>query len=326
MTRVEITLGLLSILGVIAITALVGIGEFGEEGRMARASRGFDVRSVEAGAQMFDQYCASCHGFNASGLNCPPLDETSGLHGGDLGEGIAWRLEEMNWSRSDAYGYVYSSIAAGKTVSTRPDRYPAQDPNAMAMPPWSEEYAGPLRGDQIHDITNYIVNFRSYFPDASDSEAMVKACRATLDDVAPSNPDYQSKCYETVCRADLEEAGRAEEFEDAPKLPNLAETDDDGELMFQNAEGNPNAAYRAAVAEYDRYWDRFWAACRSVGAQLPPTQEPTAEPTAEATETADDDADDAETDGDDADTDDTDTDDGESTDAEDSAEDEDDEG
>ena len=115
MTRVEITIGLLSLLGVIAITAAVGLGEGvkeGDDGRLAKAALGFQKRSVESGAQMFDQYCATCHAFNASGANCPPLDERSGLHGGDLGEGVAWRLEEMHWDRSDVYGYVYSTIAA----------------------------------------------------------------------------------------------------------------------------------------------------------------------------------------------------------------------
>ena len=144
-TRVEITLGLLSLLGVIAITALVGVGEFGDNGRMLRAEVGYDSRSVESGAQMFNQYCAPCHGINAAGLNCPTLDETSGLHGGDLAEGVAWRLEEVNWNRNDPYGYVFSTIAAGRTLSTRPDRYPAQDPKNMAMPAWSQHYGGPLR-------------------------------------------------------------------------------------------------------------------------------------------------------------------------------------
>ena len=63
MTRVEITIGFLSLLGVIAITAAVGIGEGvkeGDNGRLAKAALGFEKRSVESGAQMFDQYCANC--------------------------------------------------------------------------------------------------------------------------------------------------------------------------------------------------------------------------------------------------------------------------
>ncbi|MCB0215318.1 MAG: c-type cytochrome [Caldilineae bacterium] len=199
-TRVEITLGLLSLLGVIAITALVGVGEFGDNGRMLRAEVGYDSRSVESGAQMFNQYCAPCHGINAAGLNCPTLDETSGLHGGDLAEGVAWRLEEVNWNRNDPYGYVFSTIAAGRTLSTRPDRYPAQDPKNMAMPAWSQHYGGPLREDQIKDIANYVVNFRSYFPETSDPEAGVKACEMALATIKTSIPGYVSACYEKLGR------------------------------------------------------------------------------------------------------------------------------
>lgn len=199
-TRVEITLGLLSLLGVIAITALVGVSEFGDSGRMRRAEVGYDSRSVESGAQMFNQYCAPCHGINAAGLNCPTLDETSGLHGGDLAEGVAWRLEEVNWNRNDPYGYVFSTIAAGRTLSSRPDRYPAQDPKNMAMPAWSQHYGGPLREDQIKDIASYVVNFRSYFPEVSDPEAGVKACEMALATIKTSIPGYVSACYEKLGR------------------------------------------------------------------------------------------------------------------------------
>jgi len=178
MTRVEITLGLLAVVATIAVTAIVGVTE---EARMAKASRGWDVRHVESGAQMFDLYCQNCHGPNAVGLNCPPLDAASGLHGGDLGPGIAWRLEELGWNPALAYEYVYSVIATGRTISTRPERYPgnrvpAPAPGAgtptpeqtsvppMAMPPWSQDYGGPLRPDQIRDLASYLVAFRDVIP------------------------------------------------------------------------------------------------------------------------------------------------------------------
>jgi mono/diheme cytochrome c family protein len=270
MTRVEITLGLLSLLGVIAVTAAVGIGEFGDEGRMARAARGYDQRSVEAGAQMFDQYCSECHAFNGGGLKGPPLDETSGLHAGSLGEGIAWRLEEMNWDRSDPYGFVYSTIAAGRMVSTRPERWVGNgNANEMAMPAWSQHYAGPLREDQIKDLANYIVDFRSYFPPSNDPEAGVKACRMVLETMDTYNPNYTSHCYEKVCQADIAASGK--EAPVAPKAPD-----------FEGADGVVDQAKLDKAIE--DYFAGLWRGCKAVGGKLPPESKPTA--TAEATEAA----------------------------------------
>jgi len=185
MSRVDISIGLLAILATVTITALVGLGE---EARMRRASRGWEVRKIELGAQLFDQYCTYCHGENASGGVCPPLDETSGLHGGDLGPGIAWRLEELGWDRALPHEFVYNAIDGGLTISTRPDRYPgnrlpptplppgeptplATGEPGMAMPPWGEKYGGPLRSDQIDALASYIVAFSDALPQEPEAAA-----------------------------------------------------------------------------------------------------------------------------------------------------------
>ena len=264
MTRVEITIGFLSLLGVIAITAAVGIGEGvkeGDNGRLAKAALGFEKRSVESGAQMFDQYCANCHAFNAAGANCPPLDETSGLHGGDLGEGVAWRLEEMHWDRADVYGYVYSTIAAGRMESSRPDRYQGLDPKIMAMPAWSQQYGGPLRPDQMKDLANYVVNFRAYLPSAKEEAAYEKGCRQVMEIMNPSRPQYVSKCYEKLCVVAYEAKGKT-----PPTMPEAPPKPADGQ------EKDP--AYVAAKAQYDanltRYWASFWSGCKAAGGQAPP--------------------------------------------------------
>lgn len=166
MSRFHITLGLLGILGIVVVTALVGMGE---PARMPVDKRGFEVRKVENGAVLFALYCANCHGPNASGGVCPPLDATSGLTGGDIGPGIAWRLEDLGWDPRQPFEYVYSVIASGRTISTRPDLYPgnrtAGDPNAMAMPAWAQSYGAALRPDQVADLAAYIVNFREAIPD-----------------------------------------------------------------------------------------------------------------------------------------------------------------
>jgi hypothetical protein len=180
MSRFDITLGLLASLATIAVIAVYGTRE---SQRMASAEVGWESRSIETGAALFDQYCSLCHGPNASGAMCPPLDESSGLHGGDLGPGVACRLEELGWSKDDAYGYVLSVIQTGRQYSTRPLLYagnrvtptpgsvgpgtptPKASLPLAAMPAWAQQNGGPLRPDQIEDIARYIVNFRSALPE-----------------------------------------------------------------------------------------------------------------------------------------------------------------
>lgn len=179
MRRVEISVGLLATVALVVVLSYVVATE---GSRMARASRSWEARQIEAGAEMFSTHCASCHGVNAVGGTGPPLDEGSGLHGGDSGVGIAWRLEELGWNRTELFGYVYETTASGRSVSTRPERYPgdrvsaaeppseetpggaARAPALMAMPSHADEYGGPLTSDQIDALARYIVAFEDALP------------------------------------------------------------------------------------------------------------------------------------------------------------------
>lgn len=179
MTRIEITLGLLATIAAILVMALIGATE---EERMAGAARGFTVRSVERGAKLFQGQCELCHGANAAGGKCPPLDQTSGLHGGKLGSGVAWRLEELGWERTMLFEYVVNVISNGRNESTRPWKYTGNrgvgtgTENAMAMPAFAQANNGPLRPDQIRDIANYILAFEDFVPtDIDEAKAYVAA-------------------------------------------------------------------------------------------------------------------------------------------------------
>jgi mono/diheme cytochrome c family protein len=182
MTRVDITLGLLAIVAAIAITALIGLGE---PQRMSTAEVGFHNRRAENGAQMFSQYCANCHGDNAVGGICPPLNEKSGLYGGNVGEGVAWRLEQLGWNREQPYEYIVSTISRGVPVSTRPEQFAGNrdelHPDVMAMPAWSQRYGGPLRDDQVADLATYLTNFSEFIPkdDIEKAKAVVGQPPAT---------------------------------------------------------------------------------------------------------------------------------------------------
>ncbi len=210
MSRLEITIGLLAIVGAIVVIAGVGLGEVA---RMEREARGWDARSIEAGAELFERHCSACHGPNAVGGTGPPLDETSGLHGGDVASGVAWRLEELGWRPTLPFEYVLSTTAAGRAISTRPDVYAGNrlaggDGTGrvleMAMPAHGEAYGGELRADQLEALAEYIVAFRDAIP-ADPDEALVLAAKHRLR-IGSSTADSLPESPTSVPTATLEGA------------------------------------------------------------------------------------------------------------------------
>src|SRR5262249_40854235 len=60
------------------------------------------------------------------------------------------RLTEVEWTGS-LHNYIYSTIISGRPVSSA--YWP--DP----MPNWAQLTGGPLRTDQVEDVTQFILNF-----------------------------------------------------------------------------------------------------------------------------------------------------------------------
>ncbi len=62
------------------------------------------------------------------------------------------RLEQLGWAGSlDAF--IYTTLIHGRPLSGQ------YWPQGKTMPPWSQLGGGPLRNDQLQDLTNYILNF-----------------------------------------------------------------------------------------------------------------------------------------------------------------------
>ena len=156
MIRTQITIGLLlTILSMVLVT-LIGLNE---NARLARTTEEQMARSIMRGAALFNTNCIVCHGEQGQGIpgRCPPLNTP------ELFDTKNGRVPQTGWSGS-LPDYIRSTIAQGRLRSTRPDQYPgntATDPAgvAAAMPLWSQQYGGPLRDDQIQDITNFILNW-----------------------------------------------------------------------------------------------------------------------------------------------------------------------
>ncbi|HLA97682.1 MAG TPA: c-type cytochrome [Anaerolineales bacterium] len=150
--QIEIFLGTLLVLVTGALLVVYGLGE---EERMALLEREQQARAIEVGAELYDINCDECHGPQGEGVLglCPPLNDKYFF---------AERMKEVGWSGS-LEDYIVATVSSGRMTSTRPEQYAGQ--GVPAMPAWSEDYAGPLRADQIRNIAAFIMNWESTAPD-----------------------------------------------------------------------------------------------------------------------------------------------------------------
>jgi mono/diheme cytochrome c family protein len=158
---VRIVAGLISLLVMLSVCTIIGISD--QTQLNVRASE-FEGRSIEAGAKVWSLQCARCHGVDGEGIEGqgPALasetfvgrieivQDASGAQSTRVIQPSA-RLEQIGWTGSLA-DYVSSVTASG---------IPIRSSNVWDVnhPTFSERFGGPLRDDQIRDVTNFVVNW-----------------------------------------------------------------------------------------------------------------------------------------------------------------------
>ena len=113
-----------------------------------------NARQIEAGADLFGQYCYSCHGKKGEGI--PQL--APAINRKDLLDGR--HEKEIGWSGS-VEGFLKDTIAGGRPMQSRPDLY------AGRMPTWSQEFGGPMRPDQIDSLVAFVMNWQDAAPEVN---------------------------------------------------------------------------------------------------------------------------------------------------------------
>lgn len=156
------------IIGTIATvlaTALLVVIFFGEGARLNSETKAQQGDSISRGAMFYDAYCAGCHGDKGQGIPgvYPPLNVE------DLWSG---REEIAFYGTYD--DYVTLNISAG---------HPGQ-----RMPSWSQQYGGPLRDDQIADLTAFVVNWQGPQPPGVRDEGVAAVPTQPPDEVTPEAP------------------------------------------------------------------------------------------------------------------------------------------
>jgi len=137
----------LGILGALASIILLSLVLLTEDVRMADQTDNWAAREIENGALLYANNCASCHGPDGKGLPGVAPSLNSHYFFTDTG-----RLADVGYIGS-LESYVQLTVAAG-----RPSK--ANSQWAQKMPTWGNQFGGPLRGDQVIEVTKYVMNYR----------------------------------------------------------------------------------------------------------------------------------------------------------------------
>ena len=151
----KVILGTVFFLGILLLVGWVAIKE---ESRISEFETQFTSRSLERGATIFESTCSPCHGRNGQGSGRAPALNNPALFNGD-------RLGQMKWAGS-LQDYIQNAIAAGRPNSS--SYWPE------AMPTWGQDYGGPLRSDEVLDLTRFVMNWRSTALDEQNPPEVVQ--------------------------------------------------------------------------------------------------------------------------------------------------------
>jgi mono/diheme cytochrome c family protein len=137
----KIGLGILAVLLTIAVLLFLGVIE---DRRMEAQTANWDGRAVEKGAELYANNCYTCHGVDGKGLPgvAPALNSKYFF---------TQRIKDVGWTGS-LQDYVELTVAAG-----RPSKVSTQW--AQIMPTWSNRFGGPMRDDQVANVTAFVLNW-----------------------------------------------------------------------------------------------------------------------------------------------------------------------
>ncbi len=139
----KITVGIFALLAMATIFVLFVARD--EPDRLPAEEANFAARSVENGALLFEANCVGCHGVQGKGIPgvAPSINSP---------EFFTTRLQEVGYVGS-LRSFIEGTVNAGRPVGS--GEYSAK------MATWGQEYGGPLRPDQIHDVASFILNWET---------------------------------------------------------------------------------------------------------------------------------------------------------------------
>lgn len=213
--QVKIVVGTIAFMLTIMI---FGFAILQEPARLERFTAAFEGRSIENGAHLFENNCATCHGVNGKAEACfSPSGEQIACQGFVLnnpellcGE-PSQRMVAWGWAGTKS-GFIRNAVAAGR-------------PGGI-MPTWSEEFGGPLREAQIDDVTLFVLNWEDAELCGEGGVITGPEWPGSVADLPTGNPSNGEQLYNialgcAACHGDINVEGSNAV---GPWLGNVAET------------------------------------------------------------------------------------------------------
>lgn len=132
---------------------ILGYAALREPERLEHFTHAREGRTIETGAKIYYDNCATCHGVNAEAAECYDAAGNSitcqglALNNYFLVCGDAPARLEQTLFEGTKEQFVERTIAAGRS--------------GTVMVPWSESFGGPFRDDQVKDVAAYVLNFEN---------------------------------------------------------------------------------------------------------------------------------------------------------------------
>ena len=136
-------------------------------GRIPEALAATEAGQMERGARDFEQYCANCHGLAGQGManqtGAPALNDIVQRYNTPGADGTS--PFDRQYGIKEKYGTMRNYIEATLTAGIR----------GTPMPAWSQSAGGPLRPDQIENITSYVLSWNGQPPESAVAVAATVA-------------------------------------------------------------------------------------------------------------------------------------------------------
>jgi mono/diheme cytochrome c family protein len=199
---------------------VLGYAALSEQARLERFTDARLGRQIEMGAHLYEQNCATCHGVHGKAEEC--YDPSSGDPIGCIGlplnyqslvcGDISMRMEALNWEGSKE-AFIQSTLTSGRP--------------GTEMPAWSEQFGGPMRPDQIVDLSHFVLNWET--EELCSTPINLYEWPESVDDFAAEFPEGDAANGEqlfltygcTGCHGNMEDEGSATV---GPWLGDIAET------------------------------------------------------------------------------------------------------
>jgi mono/diheme cytochrome c family protein len=166
---------------------ILGFIALNEPARLEAFSAAYEGRSIENGAEIFVNNCATCHGIDGTATQC--FDATGAetgcvglpLNNADLLCGNRPpRLDAMGWAGTKS-DFIEGTIAAGRPWA--------------GMPTWGQQFGGPLQSNELRDVALFVQNWESEtLCGGEEVEGPVWPTRVS--DLPAGNPENGANIYQ----------------------------------------------------------------------------------------------------------------------------------